>query len=121
MVITLLIVLALIIESVVQVVKRLWKPESRKLAWAEVVAMAVGVGFCCLLQWNLFADYVPVTSAIVWWTCCILTGLASGRGASLLHDIYNLLGGKSIPERYQKLFEVLNSIKTLLVSSEKKQ
>lgn len=89
------IVLAVLVEGIVQVVKT-WTPEGANLpTWLwPVVSAGVGVVVCVAASVDVFTLLdislsVPVLGAI-------LTGVLISRGASFVHDLWNRVRGESL-------------------------
>ena len=98
--IVMIIVFAILIEAIVQLVKPLWGEKLiGKLSITEIVSMALGVLIAVLARLNV-ADALGVTQPAVLYIMYVFTGMAMGRGASFIHDLW-LKISVSIGDTYQ--------------------
>lgn len=86
--ITQLIILALLIEALVQAVKPVWDTEAKKLSVPELISMVVGAIVAVIGQINMFEGLISTSSIFMLYVCCVLTGAALGRGPSFIHDLW---------------------------------
>ena len=86
--IVMILTFAILIEAVVQLVKPLWGDKMvGKLSVTELVSMALGVLLAVLSKLNI-AESLGVTQVAVLYVMYVFTGMAMGRGASFLHDLW---------------------------------
>ena len=88
-----LLLLALLIETVVTVVKPLWSRDGKRMSVAEGVSILLGVLLAVALKINLMTfltDWAAVNDAPEWvkYVFYALTGIALGRGPSFLYDLW---------------------------------
>ncbi|NLI54099.1 MAG: hypothetical protein GX417_07200 [Clostridiales bacterium] len=86
--IVMIITFAILIEAVVQLVKPLWGDASvGKLTVTEIVSMAFGILVAVLARLNI-AETLGITSPALLYVLYVFTGMAMGRGASFIHDLW---------------------------------
>lgn len=86
--IVLIVIFAILIEAIVQLVKPLWGDKLiGKLSITEVVSMALGVLIAVLAKLNV-AEALRVSQPAVLYIMYVFTGMAMGRGASFIHDLW---------------------------------
>ena len=86
--IVMIITFAILIEAVVQLVKPIWGEKLLgKLSVTEIVSMALGVLIAVLAKLNI-AEPLGVTAPALLYVMYIFTGMAMGRGASFIHDLW---------------------------------
>ena len=95
-----IIVFAILIEAIIQLVKPLWGVKLiGKLSITEAVSMALGVLIAVLGKLNV-ADVLNVMQPVVLNIMYVFTGMAMGRGASFIHDLWLKISA-SIGDTYQ--------------------
>ena len=83
-----IVLIALLIEAIVNAIKPLWDPE-KKIEPAEIVSMVLGIVLAVACKINLLDGLVELqTAPWVQYIFYALTGIAIGRGPSFLHDIW---------------------------------
>lgn len=93
--ITIVLVMAVLVEAIVQVIKG-WVPESANTpAWLwPVVGAVLGVGVCVTASVDVFVLLgitlsVPLVGPVV-------TGILISRGASFVHDLWGKIKGEGM-------------------------
>lgn len=86
-----LLLLALFIETIVNFLKPIWDKTAARITTAEIVSMCLGVLLAVVAKFNMMAGFVPVTSVVLLYILYIMTGVALGRGPSLLYDLWKKL------------------------------
>lgn len=83
---------AMMIEAVVEAMKPLWKADGNSLTAAEIVSILVGMLVAVTCRINMLAPFVKL-NAPVWmeYIFYALTGIALGRGPSFVHDLWKNL------------------------------
>ena len=84
-----ILLVALMIEAVVETVKPLWKADGKHLTAAEIVSILIGMLVAVTCKINMLAPFVAL-DAPVWveYIFYALTGIALGRGPSFVHDLW---------------------------------
>ena len=86
-----IITFAVLIEAIVQLVKPLWgDAQIGKLTVTEIVSMALGVVVAVLTKLNI-ADALGIAQPALLYVMYAFTGMAMGRGASFIHDLWTKL------------------------------
>ncbi len=86
--IVMILTFAILIEAVVQLVKPLWGEKMLgKLSITEIVSMALGVLIAVLAKLNI-AEPLGVMQPALLYVMYVFTGMAMGRGASFIHDLW---------------------------------
>lgn len=91
-VLTQIIIMAVLLEAIVQTVKPLWKPEQATASFyvSLGVGMAISVGLNYLAGLDIFgAAGIPLVKAPVAGVIC--TGLLLSRGSNFVHDLIKTL------------------------------
>lgn len=87
-----ILMVAMMIEAVVEAIKPLWKADGKSLTAAEMVSILIGMLVAVTCQINMLAPFVQL-DAPVWmeYVFYALTGIALGRGPSFVHDLWTRL------------------------------
>lgn len=86
--IVMIVTFAVLIEAIVQLVKPLWgDAQIGKLTVTEIVSMALGVVVAVLAKLNI-ADALGIAQPALLYVMYAFTGMAMGRGASFIHDLW---------------------------------
>jgi hypothetical protein len=83
-----IIIIAILIEAIIQAVKPVFMPGAAKLSVWELVSMGIGVIIAVVGRFNLLAGMVTTDSTILLYVFYVLTGVALGRGPSFVHDLW---------------------------------
>lgn len=81
-----IIVLAFIIEALIQAVKPVWNPTTKKLSVTELIAMGVGIILAIGAKLNVF-EYVYPLEGWAYYVGSVLTGVIIGRGSSFVFNL----------------------------------
>lgn len=91
-----LVIVAFLIEAVVETVKPLWDPEKRTELPDRLAGLAVGELTAIVGGFDVFAaNSVPLANleALGAWPGIVLTGILLSRGANFMHSLVNLAQG----------------------------
>lgn len=81
--------IAILIEAVMQAIKPLWGDASvGKLTVTEIVSIVLGVAIAVLAKLNI-AEVLNIQQPAVLYVMYAFTGVAMGRGASFVHDLWS--------------------------------
>lgn len=87
-----LLLIALMIEAMVNALKPLWDKGAGKMTAAEIVAMCFGIVIAVACRINLLEGVVVLEGpAWVGYIFYVMTGIAIGRGPSFLHDLWKTM------------------------------
>lgn len=104
-----MILLALVIEAIVNAIKPLWsrKAGSEGMSVAEIVSMCIGIFLAVTCRINLIAGVVALDApAWVHYIFYVMTGIALGRGPSFIFDLWQSLKGWQTKELNPQAAEV---------------
>lgn len=89
---TVLTIFAIVIERFVQWIKPIWGEASLgKLSVTAIVSMLLGIAICVPMKLSILAllpDFNVAMPIAVQYIMFVITGAATGGGASLLHDFW---------------------------------
>lgn len=84
-----ILIISMLIEATIQLVKPIWSDAMiGNLSLTELISMIIGVAIAIIGKLNLLADMVQVSNVFLLYVFYICTGLAMGRGASFVHDLW---------------------------------
>ncbi len=87
--ILIILVIAFLIEVVIQLIKPLWgETKLGGLSLTELISMVLGIAIAVFAKLNILASFVTADSVFLLYVFYILTGLAMGRGTSFVHDLW---------------------------------
>jgi len=94
-----LLLVAFLVESLIQTIKPIY---DRSKGWNKdaFIALVAGVGICYLLKVDLFvmADLPLVGDAVInHYVGIVLTGIIASRGSNLAHDALKFVQNASLP------------------------
>ena len=93
-----ILVVAILIESILQALKPIWDKSKRENIAEFYVALGLGVVIAVLGGFDIFAAAgVPLTFLLVLgpWASIFFTGLVLGRGSTAIHDLIKALQSAS--------------------------
>jgi hypothetical protein len=83
-----IILIAMLVEAVIQAIKPLWDKTAKPLTVPELISMGIGVVIALVGKINLIGALVITENIILLYIFYILTGIAIGRGPSFIHDVW---------------------------------
>lgn len=90
--ITDMMLIALFVEAVVNAVKPIWTREGERFTVAEYVSMGLGVLLAVVCKINMLDSVAALEyPAFIAHVLYVLTGVAIGRGADFLYDLWKRL------------------------------
>lgn len=88
---TLFVIMAIIVEGIVEYVKTVIEMKDRKAVLIQLSALLVAVGLCVLCGADVFTK-LGITFAVPY-VGCVLTGIFASRGANYASDLIGRLNG----------------------------
>ena len=82
---------AVFIETVVQAIKPVYDPTTKRFAPAELIAMLCGVMIAVFARLNLLEGFFTTDSQPLNAILYALSGIILGRGPSFVHDLWGKL------------------------------
>jgi hypothetical protein len=95
-----LLLVAFLVESLIQTIKPIYDKEK---GWNKdaLIALIVGVGICALVKVNLFETVnLPISigdKVVSNYIGIVLTGIIASRGSNLAHDVLKFVQNASSP------------------------
>ena len=87
-----IITIALLVEAIWETLKMVC--QEGKININTIGALIVGIAVSILAKIDIFAmQGITLSIPLIGW---ILTGILMSRGANLIHDLFNRLGGKEV-------------------------
>ena len=90
-----IIVLALLVEALVETLKLLWDPVKRNVSWPTVCSLVVGIVIAFATHASIF-ELLSITIVASSWLGYIITGILISRGSSFIHDLWSRINTYNI-------------------------
>lgn len=85
-----ILILALLVEAIIQAIKPIWNSEAKKISIPEICSMVLGIAVAILGKVNIFAGVLDIVGWPVYFLY-VLSGIGIGRGPSFIHDLWERL------------------------------
>ena len=84
-------IIALFIETVIQVFKPVWDKTATPLSVPEWLSVLVGILIAVAARINMLDGLINTDSPVLIYLFYVFTGIALGRGPNFVHDLWNRL------------------------------
>jgi hypothetical protein len=122
--ITNLLAIGVFLQAVVQTVKPIYDPESKRFSLPEVIAVVAGIIVAIIGQINLLEGIFTTDSTIALYILYGISGIVCGRSASFVHDLFNKMRNFNLDKASEgaeiatKLAEILKALFGIEVEKE---
>jgi hypothetical protein len=122
--ITNLLAIGVFLQAVVQTVKPIYDPESKRFSLPEVISVVAGIIVAIIGQINLLEGIFTTDSTIALYILYGVSGIVCGRSASFVHDLFNKMRNFNLDKASEgaeiatKLAEILKALFGIEVEKE---
>lgn len=122
--ITNLLAIGVFLQAVVQTVKPIYDPESKRFSLPEVISVVAGIIVAIIGQINLLEGIFTTDSTIALYILYGISGIVCGRSASFVHDLFNKMRNFNLDKASEgaeiatKLAEILKALFGIEVEKE---
>jgi hypothetical protein len=85
---TAIVTLGIFIQAVVEVVKKIWKPETKQFSIYEIISICAGILVGIIGEVNLLEGLFTPSNPVSLYALYAVSGVCLGRGGSILHDLW---------------------------------
>jgi hypothetical protein len=85
---TSIVALGIFIQAVVEVLKKIWKPDTKQFSVPEIISICAGVLVGIVAEINLLDGLITPTNPVGLYIVYAISGVVLGRGGSILHDLW---------------------------------